>query len=145
MPTDRLNERNFDRMLGRALRSSSEPVPADFTPKTLKRITEAQERRILARVVLQERLALAGCIALVAAAALTPMLLTDALTGVLHGTAAGFTDQGRIFVDKIPSGISDGLQAFLARWQLCAVMAAVIGLAGYSLAGLLVGDRLRMG
>ncbi|UCC98790.1 MAG: hypothetical protein JSW66_02630 [Phycisphaerales bacterium] len=138
---NRLSENSFDEMLGRALRASSEPVPADFTPKTIRQIRQAEQRRILARVVLQERLALAGCIALLAAAALVPMLLTDALAGVLQGTAAGFTDQGRVFVDKIPQT----LQALLARWQLCAVMAAVIGLAGYSLADLLVGDRLRMG
>lgn len=141
---NRLSERSFDEMLGRALRSSSEPVPADFTAKTLRQVMQAEQRRILARVVLQERLALAGCVALVAAAILAPILLTDALAGGLQDTAAGLTDQGRTFVDKMPSGISDGLHALLARWQLCAVIGAVVGFAGYSFVGLLAGDRLKM-
>jgi hypothetical protein len=134
------SEHDFDEMLGRALRASSEPVPADFTSKTLRQIRQAEERKILARVILQERLALAGCIALVAAAILAPMLLTDTLTEVLQSAAAGLTNQGRFFVDKIPQT----LQALLARWQICAAIAAVMGFAGYGLAGLLVGDKLRM-
>ncbi len=47
-------------MLGRTLRSFSPGVPADFTETMLRRIGQAEEQKILARVVLQERLALAG-------------------------------------------------------------------------------------
>lgn len=137
MPTDKLSERDFDKMLGRHLRSSSEAVPADFTDRMLRQIRQLQERKILARIVLQERLALAGCIALVAAAVLAPMLLTDSLAGALQGRAAGFTDQCRTFLDKLPPAI----EAVLDRWQLYAVLGAVFGFAAYSLAGLFLGDR----
>ena len=128
MPTDGLSERDFDRLLQWTLRSSSEPVPADFTPRMLKQIKESQERKILARIVLQQRLALAGCIALVAVAVLGPMLLTDTFTGVLQGKAAGFTDQWRTVLDKIPPA----LDAVLGQWQLYVVLAGVLGFAAYS-------------
>ena len=132
MPTDRLSERDFDRLLQRTLRSSSEPVPADFTRRMLKQIRQLQERKILARIVLQQRLALAGCVALVAVAVLAPMLLTDTFTGVLQGKAAGFTDQWRTFLDKIPPA----LDAVLGQWQLYVVLAGVLGFAAYSFTGL---------
>ena len=128
MPTDRLSERDFDRLLGRTLRSSSEAVPVDFTDRMLRQIRESQERKILARIVLQERLALAGCIALVVAALVAPMLLTDSVAGVLQGKAAGFTDQWRTFLDKIPPA----LDAVLGQWQLYVVLAGVLGFAAYS-------------
>ena len=48
-------EKQFDEMLGRALRQHSEAVPADFTERMLRQIDSAEEQRILARVVLQER------------------------------------------------------------------------------------------
>jgi hypothetical protein len=69
MSVDRLNEEKpalslsngFDRMLSQALQRHSESVPADFTALVLRRVEQTQEQRILARVVLQERLFLAGC------------------------------------------------------------------------------------
>ncbi len=136
MPTERLNERDFDRTLGRSLRSFSEPVPADFTPRILARIRESQERRILARVVLQQRLALAGCIGLVAVAVLAPMLLTDSVAGVLQGRAAGFTEQCRSFLDKLPQAI----EAVWGRWQLYMVFAGILAFAAYGFIGLLSGE-----
>ena len=132
MPTDRLSERDFDRLLQRTLRSSSEPVPADFTRRMLKQIRESQERKILARIVLQQRLALAGCVALVAVAVLAPMLLTDTFTGVLQGMAGRVTDQGRSFVDEIPTAI----EAVWGQWQLYTILAGVLGFAAYCLIGL---------
>ncbi len=128
MPTDRLSERDFDRLFQRTLRSSSEPVPADFTDRMLKQIRDLQERKVLARIVLQQRLALAGCIALVAATVLAPMLLSDSVAGALQGKAAGFTDQWRTVLDKIPPA----LDAVLGQWQLYVVLAGVLGFAAYS-------------
>jgi hypothetical protein len=54
----------FDKILYQALKRHSEPVPADFAGRMLRQIREAENRRILARVVMEERLALAGCIVL---------------------------------------------------------------------------------
>ena len=54
----------FDRVLRNNLRKYREPVRADFTGKVLKQLTTLQEQKILARIVLEERLVLAGCISL---------------------------------------------------------------------------------
>ncbi len=137
MPTERLSERDLDRILGRSLRSFSQPVPADFTARILARARESQERRILARVVLQQRLALAGCIGLVAVAVLAPMLLTDSIAGVLQGNAAGFAEQCRTFLDKLPTAV----EAVWGQWQRYTVLGAVFGFAAYCLASLFLRDR----
>ncbi|MGD8501528.1 MAG: hypothetical protein PVJ86_12820 [Phycisphaerales bacterium] len=140
MPTDKLSEDNFDKILGRAMRSSSESVPADFTRRMLKRIREGEEQKMLARVVLQERLALAGCIVLVVAAAIAIVVFPDAIAEVFRSAAGGFTEQGRAFVDRIPQAI----EVVQGQWQFYTVLTAVVGFAVYSLVGLLVGDKLRM-
>jgi hypothetical protein len=140
MPTDRLSEHDFDRLLGRALRSSSEAVPVDFTGKMLRRIRESQERKILARIVLQERLALAGCIALVAAALTTGLVFPDAAAEFLQRAAGAFPQQGRAFIDGIPQTV----EAVRGQWQFCLAMAGGLGFAVYSFAALLLGDRLRI-
>lgn len=136
-PTDRLSERDFDEMLGQALRLSSEAVPADFTGRMLEQVRQLQERKILARIVLEQRLALAGCIGLFAIAVLAPMLLTDSLAGVLQGKAAGFAEQCRTFLDKLPTAI----EAVWGRRQSCLALGAAFSLAAYSLASLFAGDR----
>ena len=84
MPVDK--EDKFDEILGRALRRSSEPVPADFTDRMLRQIEEAEQQKILAQVVLQERLALAGCIVLgittIVVAAVFPGIATSSKGGL---------------------------------------------------------------
>lgn len=140
MPTDRLSEHEFDRMLGHALRLSSEAVPADFTGRMLKRIRESQERKILARIVLQERLALAGCVALVAAVLAGGLVFPDAAAEFFQRAAGAFTQQGRTFIEGIPQTV----EAVREQWQFCLATAAALGFAVYSFAALLLGDRLRM-
>jgi hypothetical protein len=139
MPTDRLSEHDFDKMLGRALRSSSQPVPADFTEKMLKRVRQCEEQRVLARIVLQERLALAGCIALVAAALVAGLVFPDASAEFLHRAAGALTQQGRAFVEEIPQTI----EVIRGQWQWYLALAAGVVLAVYSAAGLWLGERLR--
>ncbi len=141
MLADRLNiDDKFDKMLGRALRSSSEPVPADFTQKMLGRISQAEEQKILARVVLQERLALAGCILFGAAAIVAVAAFPGAIAAVFQSIAGSFTERGGALVDRIPQTI----ETVRGQWQLYTVLAAMAGFAVYSLVDLLAGDRLRM-
>ena len=140
MPTRKLSEHNFDRILGRALRSSSQPVPGDFTERMLERIRRAQEQRILARVVLQERLALTGCIVLVVAALAAVAVFPDAIAELFQSAAGDFSEQGRTFIYKIPHAI----EAVRGQWQSYAVVAGVLGFAAYGFVGLLLGDRFRL-
>jgi len=140
MLADRLNiDDKFDKMLGRALRSSSESVPADFTETMLRQIRQAEEQKILARVVLQERLALAGCIVFGAAAIVAVAAFPDTIAAVFQSIAGNFTERGGALVDRIPQTI----KTVQGQWQLYTVLAAMAGFAVYSLVDLLAGDRLR--
>ena len=141
MIPDRLNPNNkFDEMLGRTLRSSSEPVPADFTARMIERIRQAEEQKILARVILQERLALAGSIVLGVAAVIAATAFPDAIAAIFDSIAGGFSQRGTLLADKIPQTI----EALQGQWQLYTILAAVCGFGVYSLLNLLVSDRLRM-
>ena len=141
MVAGKLNEDRFDEMLGQSLRRHSEPVPAGFTERMLKQIEEAEQKEILARVVWQERLALAGCLIFGALAAIGVTVFPGRIAGVLRGIATGFTEQGRAVVDGIGQTIS--IEAVRSEWQLYAVLALVLGFAVYSFVDMLVGDRLR--
>ena len=138
MLRNRPNEDKFDQMLGRALRRHSEPVPADFTERMLRRIEEAEERQVLARVVLQERLALAGSIILGIAAIVVVVFFPGRVTGIFGSIAGSFTEQSGALIGKIPQTI----EAVRGEWQFYTVMGAVFGFAVYSLVDLLLGDRL---
>jgi hypothetical protein len=134
------NEDKFDEMLGRALRRHSEPVPADFTGRMLRRIEEADEQKVLARVVLQERLALVGSIILGAAAIVVAVFFPGTVTGFFGSIVGSFTEQGGALIGRVPQAV----EAFRGEWQFYTVMGAVFGFAVYSLLDLLLGDRLRI-
>ena len=137
MSIDKLNECDFDEMLRRALRSSSQPVPADFTQRMIRQIRRSEERRILARIVLQERLALAGCIMLVAAVLTGGLVLPDAAAESLQHAARAFTQHRYAFIKEIPQVV----QVIRGQWQWFLALGAVAGFAVYSLAGLWLGKR----
>jgi hypothetical protein len=140
MSADRLNKDDkFDEMLGRTLRSSSQAVPADFTQRMLSQIRHAEEQKILARVVLQERLALAGCLALGAAAIIALVAFPDTITAVFNSIVRSFTAQSSALVNRIPQSIT----RLHNKWQFCTVLAAMAGFAVYNLVDLLTGGRLK--
>jgi len=106
----------------------------------LRRIEEADEQKVLARVVLQERLALAGSIILGAAAIVAVVAFPGAVAAVLGSIAGSFTEQSSALIGRIPQAV----EAFRGEWQFYTVMGAVFGFAVYSLMDLLLGDRLRI-
>jgi Na+/H+ antiporter NhaA len=142
MVADKLNEDRFDEMLGQALRSHSEPVPADFTDKMLRQVKEAEEQEILARVVLQERLSLAGCIVFGVLAAVGVMVFPGRVVGILRGISAGLKERGGAFIDGIGQSIS--METVRSEWQLYIILALVLGLAVGVVLDMLIGDRLRI-
>lgn len=127
MAADRLKGQ-LDETLEQALKSHSEPVPADFTQSVLRQIREAEEQKILARVVLQERLALAGCIAL--------GVIVIAVTAVLPRVAGSLTAPVGTFIGTI----SQIIEAVSYNWQFYAVFVGAVAFAFYSLVDLLVRD-----
>jgi hypothetical protein len=103
----------------------------------LKRLRQSEEQRILARIVLQERLALAGCIVLVAMVLAGGLFLPDAAAESLHRAAGAFTQRGLAFAEGIPQTI----EAIQGQWQFCLTLAVAAGIALYSLAELWLGER----
>ena len=138
----KLSDKKFDEMLGESLRRHSEPVPADFTERMLKQIEEAEQQRILARVVWQERLSLAGCVVFGVLAAVGAMVFPGRIVGILRSIAAGFKERGGAYIEGVGQSIS--IDTVRSEWQLYVILALVLGFAAYCIVDMLVGDRLRM-
>jgi len=139
--TDKLKDR-FDFPpdgLTRALQRHHEPVPADFTDKVLIKLRQAQEQKILARVVLQERLALAGCVIFSCIAILATTVFPEITEVIFQSIAKIVTQQGEGLADRIPQTII----AFSADWQTYMILVGGIGLAVYSLIELFFGNGLK--
>lgn len=142
MVTGKLNEDKFDEMLGRSLRRHSEPVPADFTERMLRQIEEAEQQRILARVVRQERFSLAGCIVFGLLSAVGIVVFPGRIAGILRDIVAGFAERGGACIEGISQSIP--IETVRSEWQLYIILALVLGFAAYCVADMLVGDRLRI-
>jgi len=135
-------EEKFDKMLFQALQKHSGPVPADFTDRMLRQIREAENRRILARVVMEERLALAGCVVLGVTAIV--------VVAVFPSIAVSFKELVVASIDKVAQTIEAVLRSPMDslrrtpdsgyEWQLYMVFAGVFGFAVCSLVDLLVSD-----
>ncbi len=121
----------FNIMLSHALQEHSEPVPADFTDRMSRRIREAEEQKVLARVVMQERLALAGCIVL----------------GIMIVfSVAFFPSVVANFKELVETSIRQATQTINTiqyGLYLYAVFTGIFGFAVYGFVDLLVGDRWR--
>ncbi len=138
----KLNDYKFDEMLGESLRGHSEPVPADFTERMLRQIEEAEQRRILARVVWQERLSLAGCIVFGILAAVGVAVFPGKIAGILRAIAAGFAERGGAYIDGVSKSIP--IDAVRSEWQVYIILALALVFAAYCIVDMLVGDRLRI-
>ena len=59
------NADNLDSLLADALQKHTEPVRPGFTDKIMNQVNILEQQQLLAKIVMQERLALAGCATLV--------------------------------------------------------------------------------
>ena len=123
-------EDRFDKILKTALRARSQHVPTDFADNVLKQVQALDEQKILAKVILQERLALAACITIPLAATAAifawPQILTTAWTG-LQNLFYAIAKQIALMPHQ--------------DWQFYVVLVAVAGFAAYSVFDLLFADR----
>ena len=55
------NADNFDGFLAGGLQKHTEPVRPGFTDRILKQVDVIEQQNLLAKIVMQERIALAGC------------------------------------------------------------------------------------
>jgi hypothetical protein len=128
MSADKSEERRLDEMLGRALREHTEPVPAGFAERMLHQITEDEKQRILARVVMQEKLTLAGCV--------TVGIIAIVAVATFPNIVGNLTRQVEVFADRI----SQTVETVTYEWQFRVVFAGLFLFAVYSLVDLLAGD-----
>jgi hypothetical protein len=140
MATNKLDDRTFDEMLGRALKKHSEAVPAGFTTRMLRQIEQAEERRVLARVVLKERLALAACIAFAGSVVIAAVAFPGFLSGVFAAVGTAMAGQGDSLLARVPK-IAEGFQS---QWRLYAVLAGVFVFVVYGIVDLFFDERLRL-
>ena len=119
MAANRMDD-NFDKALAKALKSHTGPVPYNFTERVLEQIRKEQEQKVLARVVLQERLALAGCIVLGVI-----MIIVWATSA---NVAADFTELMRTSINKV----SETVTLIVSQWQSYIVFVVALGFVLYS-------------
>jgi len=136
----RFDTDKFDMMLGQALKKHSEAVPVDFTSRMMTQIEESCRQKMLAQVILRERLALAACVAVAVLTVFVAVVLPGAAAGVFDRVAAGLVDQGRTLAEQLPQTA----KTVSGAWRLIMVIGAAAGFCIYGLVDLLFGDRLRM-
>ena len=107
LPENKQNEQKFDYMLKKALKSRRETVRPEFSEKLIAKIRIIEQQKIIRRVVLQERLLLAGFV-LFPIAAITFLLAYPAV--VLMPV--------RLFVELIPM-VGKGVDKLVEQWRLC--------------------------
>ena len=126
-------------MLAEALRRHSEPTPADFTRRMMTAIEQAEQQRILAGVVLQQRVALAATILLGVVTVISVVFFPAGIAGVFRTITGAIGEHTSIWFDRVPQAI----ETVRSKWQFYTVLAAVSGFAVYSFVESLLGDRLR--
>ena len=129
MSINNLDRENFDERLRQALQAYSVPTDSDFTRKISSRIRKAQEQKILARVIIQERLALGVCIGL--------FIITIAAAVILSTFTSDLANQLIAVIYKI----SQTIETINYEWLLYIVFPAVLGFVVYSFMDLLAGNR----
>jgi hypothetical protein len=125
--------------LTRALQRHREPVPADFTDKVLGKLRQTQGQKILARVVLQERLALAGCVIFSCIAIWATTVFPEITEVIFRSIAKIVTLQGEALADRI----SQTIIGFSADWQTYTILVLALGFAVYNIIELFRYDKLK--
>ncbi len=126
MQANSQNDNNFDKTLRSVLKSYRQPVPENFVNRALKHIRQTEERQILARVIMQERFALASCIILV----LVPVIMLLFFPHIVHIAAKEFN----VLITKTCEIITAD---FYNDWGFTLILTFAFGFAVYLLMDLL--------
>lgn len=140
MATNSRNEKRFDRMLGETLRVHREAVPAGFTERMLNQVQEAEARKVLAQVVLRERLALFGTIALACLGVFGAVFFPSEIVSIVQSIGGSLSGYGGGLAEKVPQAVG----VVGSEWQFYAVLGVLLASTMYCLIDLLVGDRYRV-
>ena len=116
MQTDKShNADKFGKMLTNALHEHKEPLRPGFTDKVLTKIDAMENARILKGIVLRERLALAGCIAIFLAMIGCILTYSKVITANLSQLAQGLNTA----IGQAGTGVQQ-------NWQISLVAVGVI-------------------
>ena len=121
MPADKSqNEKQFDRILTGGLRRCEKTVSADFADRVLSGVQLRAQQKLLAKVVLQERLALAGCI-VASIGTITVLVFLQPITEALSGRTA-----------RLSGSIGQAIISGQFEWQpmMILTIAAVVAACG---------------
>jgi hypothetical protein len=111
LPKNEQNERRFDEMLKKTLKEHREPIQLDFVRRLLAKMQKAEQQKMLAKVVRQER----GLLA-------TLILLPVAAIAVIFAFPGMVAEMGRLLTE-LPPLISQALIIIVKQWQLLAYYA----------------------
>jgi hypothetical protein len=114
------NEKQFDRMLTDGLRRCEKTVSADFADRVLSSVQLRAQQKLLAKVILQERLALAGCI-VASIGTIAVIVFLQQITETLSGLTA-----------RLSSSIGQAIISGQFEWQptMILTIAAVVAACG---------------
>lgn len=101
MSESRRDDNPFDVMLAGAVKKHREPVPPDFTARVLQQIERADEKRLLSRVVRQERIALAACVAVAMGVVVVAGAFPGAAGWLFQHAVGAVTQQGTSAVGAV--------------------------------------------
>jgi hypothetical protein len=115
LPENKQNEQ-FDIMLKKALKGYQETIRPEFSEKLIAKVRIIEQQNILRKVILQERLLLAGLI-LFPIAAITIIFTFPNLT----------IEPMRLLIKMYPQVINQTIANFAGQWHLwgCYVIAAI--------------------
>ena len=106
LPENKQNERRFDEILKKNLKKHREPIRDDFTRELLAKIQKVEQQKALAKVIWQERAALAACI-----------LLPIGMITVMFAFP-NLVVQSAQLLTKLYSLIIPSIESFINHWQL---------------------------
>ena len=128
MQVENINQNDkFDNNLRSALTAPLEHIRPDFADDITQRLKKRYQQKLLAKVILQERLALAGCILTPAAALLAMFTCPQLVTGL------------SAWMNNCLDTFSTLITTEQFNWQIWTILAAV-ALAIYSLINLFLTD-----
>ena len=106
LPENQKNENKFDEILKKALKKHREPIRQDFTQELLAKIRTVEQQKALAKVIRQERAALAAFI-----------LLPVGAIAVMFAFPNLAAESAQLLT-KLYSLIIQSIESFINQWQL---------------------------
>jgi len=129
MDPKKYSANEFDKMLAEPLRQHSERVRPDFTAGVISKIEQEEQRQLLARIVMQERVALGSCIAVGIAFVLGIVFFGKDILAVLLSSW-----------NSVADATSKAFSSYSVDWEMTIVFVVTAGFVVY---GLLDGMNLK--